>query len=166
MLKQNYFHVIDVCDIKYRDNGILRSFVFGPDNKMYKIYLGCKVNKKDQLFQATDYQVLSTTYIKHELRYIHFGQFRGVDEGVVDEVFPKTIEIPQCYLGHALEEIVEHFYSFIGSTRKIPEEVITNLPLTNFEDKHLHNGQIILFIKIFPYILVESFIRVCPSRLC
>jgi len=107
-----------------------------------------------------------TTYIKHELRYIHFGQFRSVDEGAVDEVFLKKIEIPECYLRHALEETVEHSYSFIGSIWKIPEKVITDLPLTNFEDKHLHNGQINLCIKIFPYILVESFICVCPSRPC
>lgn len=128
---------------------------------MYKIYLACKLNKTDQLFQTTDSQVSSTTYIKHELRYIHFGQFRSVDEGVVGEAFPNMIEIPEFYLRHALEEIVEHFYCFIGSTWKIPEGMITDLPLTNFEEKHLHDDPIILYITIFPYILVESFIHVC-----
>ena len=57
---------------------------------------------------------------------------------------------------------MEYFYSFIGSTRKIPKGMITHLPLTNFEDKHLHDGQVISCIKIFQCILVESFILVCP----
>ena len=57
---------------------------------------------------------------------------------------------------------MERSYSFIGSTWKIPEGMITDLSLTNFEDKHLHYGQMILCIKIFPYILVESFNCVYP----
>lgn len=141
-----------MCDIKYRDNGILRYLVYASDNK---IYLGCKVNKMDKLFQTTDNTVLSTTYIKHELRYIHFGQFRSVDEGVVGDEFPNRFKIPEFYLRHSLEEIVEYFYTFIGSTLKIPEGMITDLPLTNFEDKYLHDGQIILSMKIFHYILFE-----------
>lgn len=98
-----------------------------PIMKRKKIYLGCKFNKMDQLFQTTDNQVLSATYIKHELRYIHFGQFRSVDERVVGDVFSNKSEIPEFYLRHALQEIVEYFYSFIRSTRKIPEGVITDL---------------------------------------
>ena len=56
---------------------------------------------------------------------------------------------------------MEHFYSFIGSTWKIPEGKVTDLPLTNFEDNHLHDDPIILCIKMFSYILVQTFIRVC-----
>ena len=61
---------------------------------------------------------------------------------------------------------MKHFYSFIGSTWKIPEGMITDLQLTNFEDKHLLDDHIILCIKIFPYILVESFIRVFSLLRC
>lgn len=75
---------------------------------------------------TTDNLDLTTTYIEHELRYIHFGQFRNVDKGFVGEVFPKNIEISEFYLRHDLQETVEYFYSFIGSTWKIPERMITD----------------------------------------
>jgi hypothetical protein len=42
---------------------------------------------------------------------------------------------------------VEHSYSFIGSTWKIPDGMITDLTLANFEDKHLRDGQIICVLK-------------------
>jgi len=60
---------------------------------------------------------------------------------------------------------VEHFYGFIGSTWKIPEGMITDLTLTNFEDKHLHDGHLIFCIKFsLMFWLIHSFVSALDHR--
>jgi len=51
LLKQNYFHVIDACDIEYRDNGILRSFYLDPTIKCVKFILVVKLIKWTSFFR-------------------------------------------------------------------------------------------------------------------